>query len=173
MFDTSLILLVIILSSANATVPVNIRATIIVINLFLSCNLNAVEKGKWTFFLEDNYCYIASAPTKEEGDYTKRGDTYVLVYRINKSPDKIVQVTAGYNYDESKSVIVKIDQTTFDFFGKDDTAWTKDKDNEVTFAMKKGTTMIIHGYSSRGTLTTDTYTLKGFTAAFNKLSKDC
>ena len=91
----------------------------------------------------------------------------------NKSSDRIVQVTAGYNYDESKSVIVIIDQTTFDFFGKDDTAWTKDKDKEVTFAMKKGITMIIQGYSSRGTLTTDTYTLKGFTVAFNKLSKDC
>ena len=39
--------------------------------------------------------------------------------------------------------------------------------------MKKGITLIVEGYSSRGTLTVDTYTLKGFTAAFNKLSKDC
>ena len=123
--------------------------------------------------MEDNYCYIGSAPIKKEGDYTKRGDTYVLVYRINKNPDKIVQVTAGYNYDENKPVSLKIDQTIFDFFGKDDTAWTKDKDKEVTFAMQKGLTMIIQGYSSRGTLTTDTYTLKGFTKAFKQLSKNC
>ena len=146
---------------------------LVIISLFLSFPLGAIEIGKWNFVVEDNFCYIGSAPIKAEGNYTKRGDTYVLVYRINKSPDKIVQVTAGYNYDESKSVIVKIDQTTFDFFGKDDTAWTKNKDNEVTFAMKKGITMIIQGHSSRGTLTTDIYTLKGFTAAFNKLSKDC
>ena len=39
--------------------------------------------------------------------------------------------------------------------------------------MQKGIKMVITGYSSRGTLTTDTYTLKGFTAALNKLSKDC
>ena len=143
------------------------------INLFFISDLGAIEKGKWIFVVDDNYCYIASAPIKEEGDYTKRGDTYVLVYRINKSPDKIVQVTAGYNYDESKPVILRIDQTTFDFFGKEDSAWTSDKDKEVIFAMKKGITLIVEGYSSRGTLTTDTYTLKGFTSAFNKLSKDC
>ena len=146
---------------------------LVALNLFLTTYLGAIEIGKWNFVVDDNYCYIVSAPTKKEGDYTKRGETYVLVYRINKSSDTIVQVTAGYNYDENKPVILKIDHTSFDFFGKEDSAWTHDKDKEVIFAMKKGITMIIQGYSSRGTLTTDTYTLKGFTAAFNKLSKDC
>ena len=145
----------------------------ITLTLFLIFQLNAVEVGKWILTVEDNYCYIGSAPIDEEGDYTKRGNTYVLVYRINKSSEKIIQITAGYNYDENKPVIVKIDQTSFEFFGKEDSAWTTDEDEKVTFAMKKGMIMIVQGYSSRGTLTTDTYSLKGFTAAFNKLSKDC
>jgi hypothetical protein len=33
--------------------------------------------------------------------------------------------------------------------------------------------MIVKGTSSRGTLTTDTYSLSGFTAAFNAISKAC
>ena len=61
----------------------------IIINLFFSYQLYALDVGKWTFKLEDYYCYIGSAPVKEEGDYTKRGNTYVLVYRINKSSEKI------------------------------------------------------------------------------------
>ena len=146
---------------------------IIIINLFLSYTLNAVEKGKWNFFVEDNYCYIASSPIKEAGNYTQRGDTYTLVYRINKSPEKIVQITAGYNYDENKPIIVKIDQTSFNFFAKEDSAWSKDEDKKVIFSMQKGIKMIIQGYSFKGTLTTDTYNLKGFTTALNKLSKDC
>ena len=141
--------------------------------LFLSTQLESLEVGKWNFVVDENYCYIGSLPTNEEGNYTQRGSTYVLVYRINRSSEKIVQITAGYNYDASKPVTLKIDQTTFVFFGKDDNAWTKDKDKEVIFAMKKGINLIIQGYSSRGTLTTDVYTLKGFTAAFNQLSKDC
>ena len=39
--------------------------------------------------------------------------------------------------------------------------------------MIKGNEMIIKGISSRGRLTTDTYTLTGFTTAHNKLKKDC
>ena len=141
--------------------------------LFFYTSLYSIEVGKWSFFVEDSYCYIVSAPTKEEGDYTRRGDVYVLVYRINKNPDQVVQITSGYNYDEKKSVNVLIDQTSFEFFSKEDSAWTKNKDEEVVYAMQKGMKMVITGYSSRGTLTTDTYTLKGFTAALNKLSKDC
>lgn len=146
---------------------------LILMTLFIAHQLKAIEVGKWNFVVDDNYCYIGSAPTKTEGDYTQRGSTYVLVYRINKSPDKIVQITAGYNYNETKPITVKIDQTPFEFFGKEDSAWTRDKDKEVIYAMKKGNTMVIQGHSSRGTLTTDTYTLKGFTAAWNRLSSDC
>ena len=140
---------------------------------FLFSQLYAVEEGKWSFVVEENYCFIGSAPIKEEGDYTNRGDTYVLVYRVNRGSEKTIQVTAGYSYDESKPVIVKIDQTSFNFFGKEDSAWTKNKDKEVIYSMQKGIAMIIKGYSSRGTLTTDTYTLEGFTKAHNKLKKDC
>ena len=147
------------------------------LNVLLVCFLfsqsHAVEKGKWSFVVDDNYCYIGSSPNKEEGKYKERGPTYVIVYRINRGLEKIVQVTAGYNYDENKPVIVKIDQTSFEFFGKEDSAWTKDRDKEVIYAMQKGIEMIVQGHSSRGTLTTDTYTLQGFTTAFNKLSKDC
>ena len=145
----------------------------IIIQVLFAFPANALEIGKWTFVAEDNYCYIGSAPTKEEGKYDKRGDTYTLVYRINKGSEKIVQITAGYNYDEKKPIIVIIDQTKFKFFGDGDTAWTRDKDKEVIYAMKKGNKMIVQGTSTRGTLTTDTYTLKGFTAASNQLSSDC
>ena len=37
----------------------------------------------------------------------------------------------------------------------------------------KGSTMIFKGTSSRGTLTTDTYSLKGFTAAYRSLKTKC
>ena len=120
-----------------------------IITLFLSYKINAVEAGKWSFFADDNFCYIGSAPIKVEiTEGKKRGDTYTLVYRINKSPEKIVQITAGYTYDESKPVIVKIDQTSFKFFSKEDSAWTKEEDKKVILSMQKGIKMIIQGYSS-------------------------
>jgi len=39
--------------------------------------------------------------------------------------------------------------------------------------MRAGLTMVVKGTSSRGTLTTDTYSLRGFTAAYDAMQKAC
>ena len=141
--------------------------------LFFSSYLEAIEKGKWSFKKEDNWCYIGSIPTKEEGEYSKRGDVYILVYRMNKNPDMIIQINAGYNYDEGKAVELRIDNDKFELFGQGDSAWSSNEDSKIIKAMIKGLNMTIIGFSSRGTLTTDTYNLNGFTAAHEKLKSDC
>ena len=144
-----------------------------VILVFLSKEAISLEKGEWSFIKEDNWCYIGSIPTKEEGKYTKRGDVYLIVYKINQSTEIIVQINAGYNYKENEPVEIIIDQVSFDMFSDGDSAWSEKQDNEITYAMMKGKEMIVRGISSRETLTKDTYTLIGFTAAFNKLKRDC
>ena len=146
---------------------------IFLVTLFFSSKLLSIEVGKWTFVNDENWCYIGSIPSKEEGDYTQRGDTYFLVYRINKDPEPAVQINAGYNYNEEKEVEITIDQSNFILFTQGDSAWSNKQDKDIIYAMKKGKNMIVKGISSRGTLTTDTYTLMGFTAAYNKLDKEC
>jgi hypothetical protein len=102
----------------------------------------------------------------------KRGDVYILVYRINNDPETIIQINSGYPYKNEESVNVKIDKKNYEFYADEDSAWTND-DKEVVFAMKKGVKLTVSGVSSRGTKTVDTYTLNGFTVALNKLTKDC
>jgi hypothetical protein len=135
-----------------------------------------IEKGKWNYVKENDYCFIGSLPISSDIPVgKKRGKTYVLVYRINRNPDAIVQIEAGYPYDQNKIVEVKIDKTLYKFSSEEETpetAWT-DKDKEVIYAMKKGIELTIFGISSRGTKTIDTYTLNGFTSAYNKLINDC
>ena len=135
-----------------------------------------IEKGKWNYVKENDYCFIGSLPIKSDiPEGKKRGKTYILVYRINKNPDAIIQIEAGYPYDQNKIVEVKIDKSLYKFSSEEETpetAWT-DKDEEVIYAMKKGIELTIFGISTRGTKTTDTYTLNGFTAAYNKLINDC
>ncbi len=145
--------------------------------LFLiSKNAFSLERGKWTFVKDEDWCYVGSLPLETDLPETKkRGENYILVYKIIGSDQNIVQIEAGYNYNLDKDIIVTIDNTLFNFYStKDssDTAWTDD-DKEVVFAMKKGLKLILNGESSRGTITNDTYTLKGFTKAINQLNKDC
>ena len=113
--------------------------------------------------------------TKDIPEEKKRGNNYILVYKIIGSEENIVQVEAGYKYNLDKDIVVKIDNEYFSFYSTEDsseTAWT-DKDNNVIYAMKKGLELVLSGQSSRGTITNDTYTLKGFTSAINNLNKDC
>ena len=148
----------------------------IFIYLLFSNTAYALEKGKWIFVKDDEYCYIGSIPIETDlPKEKKRGDTYILVYKLVGNQDSVIQVEAGYNYKLNKDIIIKIDSTNYKFYTTEDvsdSAWTKD-DAKVIFAMKKGLELVITGESSRGTITNDTYTLKGFTSAFDQLTKDC
>ena len=148
----------------------------IIFFIIFSFKVYALEKGSWTFTKDNNWCYIGSLPTSSDLPETKkRGDNYILVYKIIGSDENIVQVEAGYKYNLDKNIVVKIDNTAFSFYSTEDsseTAWTDD-DNKVIYAMKKGLKLVLSGESSRGTITNDTYTLKGFTSAVNKLNEDC
>ena len=136
----------------------------------------SLEKGKWSFVKDDTWCYIGSLPLKSDlPDTKKRGENYILVYKLIGSDEKIIQIEAGYNYNLSADILVKIDQAEYGFYTTEDssdTAWTNN-DSEVIYAMKMVLELILNGESSRGTITNDTYTLKGFTAALNKLNEDC
>ena len=142
----------------------------------ISNNLFALEKGSWTLTTDNDWCYIGSLPIKSDLPETKkRGENYILVYKIIGSDQNIVQVEAGYQYNLDKDIIVKIDNTSFEFYSTEDsseTAWTEN-DEKVIYAMKKGLELLLIGQSNRGTMTKDTYTLKGFTSALNKLNEDC
>tara|TARA_B100001093_G_scaffold13194_1_gene12207 strand:+ start:54 stop:527 length:474 start_codon:yes stop_codon:yes gene_type:complete len=151
-------------------------ALIIILFSSVSSSLFALERGSWTLSKNDDWCYIGSLPIKSDlPDTKKRGENYILVYKIIGSDENIVQVEAGYQYNLDEDIVVTIDNTSFKFYSTEDsseTAWTNN-DEKVVYAMKKGLVLELSGQSSRGTITNDTYTLKGFTSAINKLNKDC
>ena len=101
----------------------------------------SLEKGKWSFVKDETWCYIGSLPLKSDlPDTKKRGENYILVYKLIGSDEKIIQIEAGYNYNLSADILVKIDQAEYGFYTTEDssdTAWTNN-DSEVIYAMKKG-----------------------------------
>ena len=149
---------------------------LLVLYVALPITLNALEIGKWSFEKADEYCYIGSlAKETDLPSDKKRGDFYVLVYKNIGNPDTIVQIEAGYSYKVPSEIIISIDKGEYKFYTTEDlptAAWTEE-DAKVIFAMKKGLELKVTGESSRGTVTIDTYTLNGFTSAYNKLIEEC
>ena len=136
--------------------------------LFVNSSYAIEDRGVWQ--KSSNSCAIAQRPLKEEGDCTSRGKTFFVVQKMS---DVIqVYIEAGYPYKD-QYIKVSIDGVDHTFFPDNKTAWSLDDDRKIIEAMKAGIDMIIEGTSSRGTLTTDTYTLKGFTRAFNNLENSC
>lgn len=133
----------------------------------------------WTAFSdgpERRICYIGSIPKQAEGKYTQRGDTYVLAtHRPKENVFGEISVEAGYTYKPGSEVEVDVDGKTFKLFTQGGNAWAYDEkaDEALVSAMKAGQRMIVKGTSSRGTLTTDTYSLSGFTAAMAAIDEAC
>ena len=136
--------------------------------------------GDWSVFKtaesNGNVCYIGAEPEKAEGNYDKRGEVYLLVtQRPGVKELDVVSVRAGYQYRKGSDVSVVIGGASFALFTSEGHAWARDPetDKALVKAMKRGSKMVIKGTSWRGTETTDTYSLKGFTAAYNASRNAC
>lgn len=137
--------------------------------------------GDWSAFADKEdgkpLCFMASLPKKSEGKYTQRGETYVVItHRPAEKTIGEISIRAGYDHKEGSEVEARIDSgQPYKLFTDGGYAWARDAktDQAIVAAMKAGSTMIVTGTSARGTLTTDTYSLTGFTAAYNTISKSC
>jgi hypothetical protein len=121
-------------------------------------------------------CYMASQPKKQEGNYTRRGNPAVLVTR-RPSPRVVdeVSVQPGYGYLDGSNVEIQIGKTKFLLFTKDEHAWaeTEADDKRLIAAMRRGADMTVRGTSVKNTYSLDTYSLLGFSAAFEAMTKAC
>jgi len=138
------------------------------------------DHGDWSAFKfsEDGNpaCYMSSEPTKATGDYKKRGDVFAIVtHRPAEKRIGEVSIITGYAYKKDSTVKVAIGKQNFELFTQEDSAWALDAaaDKKLIAAMRKGNRMVVKGTSTRGTLTTDTYSLKGFTKAYRAIGKAC
>lgn len=136
--------------------------------------------GDWLayVFIEDGnkVCYMASKPKKDEGNYTRRGEIFALVtHRPAEGTRDVFSYITGYTYKAGSDATVDIDGKRYVLFTQDDMAWTPDADTDkkLSSAIRRGSNMVVSGVSSRGTPTKDTFSLKGSSAAYERISAEC
>ena len=136
--------------------------------------------GKWGAFTvkEDGgtACYLAGKPDDTKPDNVKRGPVWLLVtHRPYRHVQHEVSIYVGYPFKKDSTVEVTIDGHTSEMITDGEIAWAQDAkaDLALTKAMRSGLNMIVRGISSRGTKTTDRYSLRGFTRAHNAINQAC
>jgi hypothetical protein len=125
---------------------------------------------------KDLTCMAFAQPTRSEGDYTRRGDVFVFVSNRPRDGERNrLSVETGYTYDGKSPVTLTIDDGTFKLRSDGSTAWLADpsEGEALIRAMKAGRLMQVVGTSSKGTVTTDDYSLLGFTAAARAIDENC
>ncbi|HLI12219.1 MAG TPA: invasion associated locus B family protein [Alphaproteobacteria bacterium] len=124
---------------------------------------------------KDDVCYVASLPKKSEGHQSKPGETNILVTHWPAQKNiGVISVTAGYEYKKDSDVELDIGSDKFNLFTRGKTAWARSGDDaKIVKAMKSGRDLTAHGQTTKGTKTTDIYSLNGFTKAYETASKAC
>ncbi|MFV0432218.1 MAG: hypothetical protein ACK5MJ_08620 [Alphaproteobacteria bacterium] len=122
-----------------------------------------------------NICYMVSFPLRSEGNYTKRDGAYLTI-TIRPSDNIVGEIAfyAGYPYG-NKAVSLTVGGKTHQLSPEGEWAWTKDKNADAALLndLMAGSRLVIKGYSKRGTLTTDTFSLSGVTASWRKIKSAC
>jgi hypothetical protein len=138
------------------------------------------NQGAWSLYADKNspkqVCFIASQPQAVEPIGANRGPIYFYISGWPKDGVKTEpSVKVGYPINATKDMTVTIGNDTFNLFAKGERGFVADPTEELKLveAMKAGSTAIVKATSTRGTDTTDTYSLSGITAALNKMTETC
>ena len=124
----------------------------------------------------DKICFAQSSPILQAPKSNKRDAKLFIAFRPTDKIINEVSVTAGYEFNNSNSVIAQSGKNKFKFDIKEQGfAWIADTkiENRMIKRMKKGSRIMITGYNQKGSQTIDHYSLLGFTKAYNATKKAC
>jgi hypothetical protein len=137
---------------------------------------------KWNVFTSNEpdgkMCFVASQPTdsKYSQTITSRDPVFFMITSIPaKKIKNEVSTIIGYAFGPNASVQLEVGENKYTLFtANTDTAWAMpEQEVALVNALKAGATMRVIGTSKRGTVTTDSYSLLGITAALNKMAMEC
>jgi hypothetical protein len=121
-------------------------------------------------------CWAVTQPQTKEPATAKRDPIYFIIttwptQNIKNEPSIVI----GYQFKDGGNATVEVGSDKFNFFTKADGAWLQNKADEARLitALRGNGEMTVKGFSKRGTLTTDTYSLKGISAALDKVTEGC
>jgi hypothetical protein len=119
-------------------------------------------------------CYMSSTPLDMEPKNQRRGAAYVRVTREAVKREAL-SIVPGYTIEAEGNAVVLIDNAEFRMRASPNGAVspTPAQDQSMVRAMIAGSRMVVRTMSGRGTNSTDTYSLTGFTAANTAMGLSC
>ncbi|MDD9726651.1 invasion associated locus B family protein [Roseovarius sp. SK2] len=141
-------------------------------------------KTAWSVFEDSDpkECWAVSSPTEtvntKDGRVVavRRGDILMMTFfRPDAGVNGQITFTGGYPFAGGSTVNINIGGSEFEMFTEGEWAWpaSASDDAKIIAAMKRGADAVLTARSSRGTVTKDTFSLLGYTAALEEAEKRC
>jgi hypothetical protein len=124
-------------------------------------------------------CFALAKPTSSVDNPPNRRTATNIVYMFissrpqDKVKDEVSILVTGYQLKTDGSIT--IGGAIFPTHAQNDNAWAKNVADEARIidAMRKGSDVVVKGTTSRGTQTTDTFSLKGISQALDRVAQEC
>jgi hypothetical protein len=116
-------------------------------------------------------CYALTRAESSTPSLAGRGEVVLTVSERAAARDTVA-IEAGFAYGKDAAVTVQVDQSGLDFYTRDRDAYARDGKAAVT-AFQRGARAIARSPGPKGQQITDTFSLKGFSAAYAAIGKAC
>ena len=165
----------------NLKITYKFLLTIFVI--FVFTEIKSKELGKfndWSAYAEGEgknlACLAVSKPKKAEGNYKRRGEIFAVITHLpGQNKWNEFSIVAGYNYKADSNPEITVGDAKFQLFtsGSRACSFSPPDDEKIIKFLKSSMKMKVVGTSTRGTITTDTYSLMGFSKAYQQINEAC
>lgn len=123
-------------------------------------------------------CYISATPGDSQPTGVNRSPIhFIITHREGSKKRNEVATLIGYPFKPGAEASATVDGKAYPMVtdSAQEAGWLASTADEAGFvaAMKRGSELVVRGISTRGTRTTDTYSLSGVTAAMNEIDKSC
>ncbi|MBI1867990.1 MAG: hypothetical protein HYS06_06820 [Methylocystis sp.] len=132
--------------------------------------------GVYTAQDKDKTCYALASPKDRQPSQLARDPAYVFIStRPGEGVRHEVAVSLGFPTKDNGAASADIDGDAFELVTKGANAWVKNPANEkeLVETLKGGAKLVVKAPSSKGNVTTDTYSLKGVSQALERAQKEC
>jgi hypothetical protein len=136
--------------------------------------------GDWGAFLaqsgKEKTCYALASPKDRLPSGLPRDPAYVFI--SNRPAENVrneISIIMGFPMKDGAEARAEVGNLGFDLVAKGPNAWVKNPAEEGQFieAMKKSAKLVVKAPSIKGNVTTDNYSLTGFSQALDKVQKEC
>jgi invasion protein IalB len=123
-------------------------------------------------------CFALAKPSSSKTNPPNRPRDPVYAFVSTRPAEKVtneVSVMVGYRLKPGSEATLEVGGTSYDMYTQGDGIWIKNaaEEDRLVEAMRKSADATLKGVSSKGTQTTDVFSLKGLSQALDKVAQDC